>query len=565
MNPFPAYNKRPFRVRNAEELPEHSLLDMFVLPTGGTIDPFGFDNLIIKGRMGSGKTMVLRANLLLYRYLMVEKVISGETPIFPVFIRLSDFQHLSDPIRIYSAVIIKIVEEISLSYRVFENARTLGSLHRGVSFLKGAYSHSALSAISDDLIKLSAEEFVTKVRSADGKSGALKTQFLEVASHFEREVFLEIKNTPNPGIVDIERAYKALLEPLGGSILLLIDEASALSNRFFRGDAGETSLFETLMNQLRTAPYLRVKFAVYPNSYSDILTETRYGDFLNLSEDVADLHGYTQFRGRVIELIDRYIAASTGEQHGSASYFEACTDFGCGIEQLIYGSGGNMRRMVLLLDKAFQIANSETGGRGQVTLKHATDALIEHAKGMEEQHSPEEKKFLTALASACKDRTAYRFVFPYKAPILSKYVSRSEEQNVLSIVEAGSGQRGTQYAFDYSYCVYKGIPTHFQKDSERIQPSRSLGDGRWITKKATIREEFLNQVEMIKLEGKIVHYALSHEYGMILSNDGGTYYFDRNVFLTDHDLKMAKVGKRVKFSPVMLSKVSVAHQLEVLD
>jgi hypothetical protein len=51
------YEKRPFRNRNAEHFDLAEVLDLFVDPVPGLADPFDFENSIIKGRMGSGKTM----------------------------------------------------------------------------------------------------------------------------------------------------------------------------------------------------------------------------------------------------------------------------------------------------------------------------------------------------------------------------------------------------------------------------------------------------------------------------------------------------------------------------
>ena len=56
--------------------------------------------------------------------------------------------------------------------------------------------------------------------------------------------------------------------------MLLIDEAGSLDRQFFKG-ANNDSFFEILMNQFRTASYIRTKIAIYPNSYQDILTEER--------------------------------------------------------------------------------------------------------------------------------------------------------------------------------------------------------------------------------------------------------------------------------------------------
>ena len=54
------YRARPFKTRNADEYDLSHILNLFVSPTEGLATPFDYDNTIVKGRMGSGKTMFLR-------------------------------------------------------------------------------------------------------------------------------------------------------------------------------------------------------------------------------------------------------------------------------------------------------------------------------------------------------------------------------------------------------------------------------------------------------------------------------------------------------------------------
>lgn len=48
---------RPFKTRNADEYDLENVLDLFIDPTDGLVGPFDFSNSIIKGKMGSGKTI----------------------------------------------------------------------------------------------------------------------------------------------------------------------------------------------------------------------------------------------------------------------------------------------------------------------------------------------------------------------------------------------------------------------------------------------------------------------------------------------------------------------------
>ena len=130
---------------------------------------------------------------------------------------------------------------------------------------------------------------------------------MELSAKYKKEHLQEFKKKVNPGVKDIEEAYKNLIEDQEGKILLLIDEAGSLDRQFFKG-ANNDSFFEILMNQFRTAPYIRTKIAIYPNSYQDILTETRYGDVVKLEEDIFSHEGYKSFRKKSISLITTTLA-----------------------------------------------------------------------------------------------------------------------------------------------------------------------------------------------------------------------------------------------------------------
>lgn len=88
------YEKRPFQTRNADEFNLENILDLFVDPTDGLIGCFDYENTIVKGKMGSGKTMYLRANQAYYMYTLVPSLLNESEIILPIYIKLSDFQNL---------------------------------------------------------------------------------------------------------------------------------------------------------------------------------------------------------------------------------------------------------------------------------------------------------------------------------------------------------------------------------------------------------------------------------------------------------------------------------------
>jgi hypothetical protein len=127
---------RPFKIRNADEYESSSILNLFVNPLDGLATPFDFENAIVKGRMGSGKTMYLRANHAYYISCLVPSLVAhSDELILPVLIRLSDFQHLSEPQEVYRAIIIKVIEELSSIYLLLEDLKGLAKLQAGIRYL----------------------------------------------------------------------------------------------------------------------------------------------------------------------------------------------------------------------------------------------------------------------------------------------------------------------------------------------------------------------------------------------------------------------------------------------
>jgi hypothetical protein len=127
MNIEEIFKTRPFKIRNADEYDLANILNLFVSPTEGLSSPFDYENTIIKGRMGSGKTMYLRANHAYYISALVPSLIEPDNElILPVFIRLNDFQHISKPEQVYRAIILKIVEELSSIFLHLEKRKKIG-------------------------------------------------------------------------------------------------------------------------------------------------------------------------------------------------------------------------------------------------------------------------------------------------------------------------------------------------------------------------------------------------------------------------------------------------------
>lgn len=559
------YRKRPFKTRNADEYNLSDILSLFVSPIDGLSSPLEFENSIIKGRMGSGKTMYLRANYAYYLFNIIPCLIDETELILPVFIKLSDFQHIKQPEVVYERIIIKIIEELSTIYLKLQDNKQMANIHIGMKRIKSdLYFEEKIRNTTNLLLKLGSDEYIEKIDREFQLSGRSSFKFIETALDFKKKDIVELKQKKDPGINDIFHAYDILLRDTGGKILLLIDEAGALDKTFFKNDTGD-SVFEILMNQLRTADFIRTKVAIYPNSYSDILTETRYGDIVTLEEDIYNIDNFKIYKERVHNVIINYLNIDyETKQWDVYDVFTKENEDGedC-IEELINGSGGNYRRLIQLLDLTMSEAFKVNKGKDKVKYPDAVSALKRNCEGVLILYSDIEKEYLANLAKVCKSRSTYRFKYPNNAQLLYKFMSRSQEFNLLKVVDAGTGRKGTTYAFDYAYCVYRDIPTHYIKGSEKIEKLRNLTYGEWISRITSINNELIAQCEIPnKIEGEITF--LSDNKGFVKGEDGSDYFFSKQNVIESDSNKLIWQGKRLKFNPSMIGDSKMATEIEIL-
>ncbi len=563
------FRSRPFKVRNADEYDISNILNLFVSPIDGLTTPFDYENTIIKGRMGSGKTMYLRANHAYYLFGIVPSLIERDDElVLPVLIKLNDFQHISKPADVYRAIIIKVIEELTSIYLHLENAKELAALHSGVRLLPDELIQAhKLSATMRKLALLDSDEYVERVSTELGIKGGVKPKFFELSAQWKEANLTELKNKPNPGIKDIEECYKNLLEDQDGKILLLIDEAGSLDKSFFINEGDTSCFFEILMNQFRTASFIRTKIAVYPNSYSDMLTETRYGDVVMLEDTVSDEVGYERFRERTYDLIESYLNSdiTIETNYNPDDVFELAEPsiYGDTLEQIMYASNGNMRRLIQILDSVMNTAYSENNTAIKINKDHVHNALIELASKTESLFNEQEVEFLGNIASVCKARGAFKFQFP-NVP-LYKYTSRSQEYNLIKVDQLGTGSRGTVYSFDYSFCILKDIPTHRLKESENIYRSRSIDNGRWLSRVAKISQELIDHATLPgKIEGCIDYITSKSDSGFIKSDNDDQFFFTVREIIDEDKDKKVMVGKKVRFYPTNIEEDKFAVLVEIL-
>lgn len=268
---------------------------------------------------------------------------------------------------------------------------------------------------------------------------------------------------------------------------------------------------------------------------------------------------------KTISIIEKYISVAVSSPISIESVFDVDKNNMQILEQIIYASDGNMRRLVQLLDAALNECYKRCGGKKRLSLVDALAAIKKQARQMVQLFHGSDLDFLRTLTAVCKKRSAYRFMFPKKSPILLKYINKSSEYNILKIKEVGTGRRGTTYWFDYSYCVYADIPTHYQFNSERIARSRSNVEGDWITTVTRITDELLVQANLPgKVDGSIYYVNAQKTFGFISDGSRDDYFFmTGNIIESDRDAQLM-CGRKVRFSPVTFNNTVSAYEIELL-
>jgi len=444
----------------------------------------------------------------------------------------------------------------------FNSVDSLMRLHTGISGLP--LSFAKRDVVLQEVKRLTAHEYVITVQDGMKKGGGIAHSLFEASIEFGKNNTIEIRSDSTAGVQDIIFAYNELIRPLNGKILLLFDEAGSINGTFFRNQKGD-SYFEILMNQLRTLEFVRTKIAIYPHSDADILIETRYGDSFLLEERVTSEEGYISFRSKAIAIIENYVENESGESCRIEDLFEASSssDFGDAIEQIIYASNGNMRRFIYLLDLCMEEAYLANRGAEQVTKEQVLLAIKKHSTAMENHFTENELTVLAATAKTCRSRSTYQFRYSGMSNELVKYVTKSPEYNVLKIVEKGAGRKGTVYAFDFAYCVKNDIPTHYVKDTERIDRDRSLSQGGWIRRISNITRELTMHADIVgKIEGEIL-FVLDPG-GSIRGEDGVEYFMLQDFILKSDKKRALHAGLRVRFLPRLLGEIKVAEAIELL-
>ena len=187
--------KRPFQIRNADEFTDQDILEIFVDPTVGVSGPFDYGNQIIKGKMGSGKTMYLRANYIYYLSTLVPQLIEQRSVILPIYIKLSDFQNIHNGNEIYNTILIKLIQEILVTCNKLQSAEELVKLHMGIknNYFDVWFNRRSQKEIIDKLNKLTSEEYIEQVSTELNTSGTIGNSLIKACGAYEKKNFADCK------------------------------------------------------------------------------------------------------------------------------------------------------------------------------------------------------------------------------------------------------------------------------------------------------------------------------------------------------------------------------------
>lgn len=561
------YKAKPFTIRNAEELELTEILTRFVDPHDIMTEHFNFENKIVKGRKGSGKTMYLKANYAHNFFEIIPNLNENKSFTVPILLQLNEFATIKDKDKIYKLIILRIIQKVIDECKNVYNLRKLNPIHSSLKLVPilNKFYEKSISEASLELLKLSAEKYENKIGDITRSHGTLGYNVSNISHEVEKNYETLLSGEKEPSIRDLDEIYNILLKEHNGRILLLIDETSSLNQCFFISSEGE-SHFEILMNQFRTKEYLRTKVAIYSDHYSDILQEIRYGDVLRLEENVKEITGYKRFRSLTNNLIRNYLTSAVFQEFDEQEIIEPEIVFNIEIngddciEKIIFASDGNMRRLVSLLNLVMITSFKSNKGEAKVNKGHVSTALKLQSYEMEKiVKKYQDIEFIEKITQFCRKKKTYRFQFPNKSVKIKKFFSSNREFNLIDI-DYNSGYCNI-YSFDYSYCITHSIPTHVNSNGA-IDNNRSFTNSAWIKTAAKISDEkHLSVDEIDRIYGTVL--SMSKNNCIIKGDDKHDYEFSLDDIITK--TKPIIQNNRVKFIPGTLSEPSRAFLIELVE
>lgn len=522
--------QNPFLVSSAENLEDAEILRLFVADPQSSLAAFSFNvNNIIRGIYGSGKTMCLRAvEAFAFSQVIVDLIETGHTPVIPVRVNLSEIGHISDSDEIYRAIVLRVFRSIISIGHTIQRYVSSDTWFPTFRDWRDKLTRSGIYAQDDRYARLSATTVSTQARASFKAGGKFPgAEFIKVVA--ERGQESTITTSPKPSIVDISDFHEKSLSRYCDRLLLLFDEVGSLQPGFFVTKGNAPSAYETLMNQLRTNGNVYYKVCVYPGHYSDTLQESRYGTRINLDYSMTDRRALGTYVNLCRNIMSRYIRAvqDDGDQRRLQDFLDDgdVTDaidspHNCGkgngsaLEQLCYASGGVLRRLFTLTSKAMLMASRDEAGSPFVGRTLVFKCLGAFGAELVNRHSMSERNQVASIADACRRADTYRFrseIDPQS--LLKPFLSKTQQDSILSVAEHARGPSGTVYEFDYGYCIANDLPTHRHRGSRNPCRARTGGHAEWIDDVADLTDEVLRLSGLTR--GLIARFFPDKGFGFI--------------------------------------------------
>ena len=300
--------KNPFAVSNAEKISIDMITKLFVQDEERHRSALRLSgDAIIRGSRGSGKTMCLRY-LDWFGQDEFHRAISDRktAECFPVFINLGQL-HVTD-VEGNVSKIMKCAETMIVE-------QTIDSLEKVCDSLQSAEFRNAM--------------------------------------HRCKQRYSILKNQEGSRIAQLGKSISEHLCRYFDHILLLIDEIAPIFPKVFFQDVQNG--YGRWMNSIRNSGPFNTRIAVYPNDVADTLNEERFGTVVNLEFNPREHKDYEAFRRYAIKIFDQYLSSVAADRNAPPtirSILELSeSQYGDGLEQLLYASNGSSRRLVRLFEK----------------------------------------------------------------------------------------------------------------------------------------------------------------------------------------------------------------------
>jgi hypothetical protein len=291
--------------------------------------------------------------------------------------------------------------------------------------------------------------------------------------------------------------------------------------------------FMRWMNILRTSgPYL-TRIAVYPNDVADCLNEDRFGTMVNLEYDVRTENDYLAFRDYAVQIVNKYLRSVALDRENPPTINDlmiVTEESNDALEQLIYAADGTSRRFLSLLDRCLNLTITPKNADVSCALEKSDifNVIREFSNNLLSGYNRSDQELAESIAKACRKQVTFRFRFPGFSGALNTLHSSRQELNVVKVVEAGSGRRGSIYEFTYPYCILMDIHTHYLSETRKVCISRDRVAGEWISVVTTVER---NQLDVFKESGRLAGTIseLDGEYVVIHGFDDQSYYSDEAI------------------------------------